>query len=190
VKPMGLIFVSAILMCSAHCVNAQTKSSGQRSAPTNEPSSYVDQVNLLEAQTQILQRQATLRSLLQQAASSDMDAGLPRILAIFGFEHALVAKLSLPDGSARTFRENQWINDYIKIASISDGGVIVIIKNKKHPIQLAFAPTANSVNRPPPSPTSVPDAMLPPAPYVPMPLIEPAGRDGASAHAIAVVPAK
>ncbi|NEX63368.1 hypothetical protein [Noviherbaspirillum galbum] len=145
--------------------------------------SFSETMSNLDAQSAILKKRSEVNALRQQLAAGTTMTGLPRVVSAFGVENAMVAKLSMPDGSVRVFRENQWVSDSLKIVAITGGGVTVAIKNQKETIPLAFAVNAPGAAGMPGLPgapmgangaATVPEALLPPLPRLDMPRPTPA----------------
>ena len=162
--------IVAGLLVSALCAWATNASA----APATPPLSFPDQVNMLDAQSVLINKRTAIHQQLVQEAIGEYGNGMPRVVSVFGFDNAMVAKIILSDGSTRTFRENQLIMGTLKIVSISGGGVYVTIKDKKGVlVQLPFASTASGSDGPKGQGAGVASALLAEPPRIAMPPIEP-----------------
>jgi hypothetical protein len=125
----------------------------------------------MEAQIQILRKRAELNQALAQAAAPGLGP-VPRVLAIYGLEQALVARLVLPSGVIANFREGEIVRNGMKVAAITARSVVVTVGPEKLHRTLALeflagASTPASLHgqaAPPPPPPWAPGVQLPPVP--------------------------
>ena len=165
-----------------------------------EPPTLADRLSTMDAQLQLLRKQFELDQALSISAITAVGT-LPRVVAVYGFEPRLKARLLLAGGMTATFQEGDPIRGAMKVLAISPRAVLVSVKNgrrtKAIPLEFvaAAAPPAAGMPLPPgmpgaPQPSPVPPELLPAPPVlgVPLPPIaggpQGTGRKGAPAPAV------
>ena len=108
-----------------------------------QPVPLADQTNAMEAQIQILRKRAELNQALAQAATPGLGP-LPRVLAIYGLDQALVARLLLPAGVVASYREGDVIRAGVKLVAITSRSVVVAAgpDRQRRNVTLDFVPGA------------------------------------------------
>lgn len=96
-----------------------------------------DQINTMNAQVQLLTKQAELKAALARNAGFDMGT-LPRVIAVYGVERKLSARLLLPSGMISTYEEGDVIRGSMKVAAISPRAVLVTVANGSKPATLTL----------------------------------------------------
>jgi type IV pilus biogenesis protein PilP len=136
-----------------------------------EPPTLADRLSLMDAQLQLLRKQFELDQALSISAITTVGT-LPRVVAVYGFEPKLQARLVLAGGMTATFQEGDPIRGAMKVLAISPRAVVVSVKNGRRTsaITLEFVavavPTAGGMPLPPgmpgaPQPAPVPPELLP-----------------------------
>jgi type IV pilus biogenesis protein PilP len=115
--------------CAAAALAACLSSAGAQT--------LADQINTMNAQVQLLTKQAELRAALSRNAGFDMGT-LPRVIAVYGAGSKLVARLLLPSGMISTYDEGDVIRGSMKVAAISPRSVLVTVSNGNKPVTLAL----------------------------------------------------
>lgn len=136
---------------------------------------YPDVSNQLDAEIQILQKQEQLAAAKRRMVDPALSS-LPQVVAVYGFEGSLKAKLMLSSGATLVYGEGESINPYMKIAAITTREVVVAVqasrKKKAKPVLAPLIFMAGSTNQPgmgggtmgPTSP--LPEGLLPPLPVL------------------------
>jgi type IV pilus biogenesis protein PilP len=160
-----------------------------------EPPTLADRLSTMDAQLQLLRKQFELDQALSISAVTTVGA-LPRVVAVYGFEPRLQARLLLAGGMTATFQEGDAIRGAMKVLAISPRAVLVSVKNGRRTaaIPLEFVapavPASAGMPLPPgqpgaPQPAPVPPELLPPPPALGMPALPTVagGRPGAARKA-------
>jgi type IV pilus biogenesis protein PilP len=119
-----------------------------------EPPTLADRLSLMDAQLQLLRKQFELDQALSISAITTVGT-LPRVVAVYGFEPKLQARLVLAGGMTATFQEGDPIRGAMKVLAISPRAVVVSVKNGRRTsaITLEFVavavPTAGGMPLPP-----------------------------------------
>lgn len=111
-------------------------------------STYPDMNNLLDAQILIYQKQEQLAAARRRLVDPSLTA-LPQVVAVYGFEGDLKAKLMLSSGASLLYSEGESINPYMKVAAITTREVVVAVsspKSKKKPLLAPLTFMAGSTN--------------------------------------------
>lgn len=157
-----------------------------------------DRTNKLRAQVELLNLEAELQRALARNVSPELTA-LPKIIAIYGMESKLQARLLLSGGMVSTFSEGDNIRSTMKVVAITPKSVVVRVTNGQKSAALPLDFISNGQPGVPgalpgvggmPSPMSgspLPPELLPSAPSVGGPVVAP--RPGAAAAPAAAVPA-
>lgn len=155
-----------------------------------EPPTLADRLSTMDAQLQLLRKQFELDQALSISAVTTVGT-LPRVVAVYGFEPRLQARLLLAGGMTATFQEGDAIRGAMKVLTISPRAVIVAVKNGRRtsaiPLEFVAAgvPASTGMPLPPgmpglPPTTPVPPELLPPPPALGVPLPPAAGGQTAN----------
>ncbi|GEM_PF-2366463 len=98
-----------------------------------------DQLNTMSAQVQLLRKRVELNQALAQSAGVDV-ASLPRVIAVYGMEKKLQARLLMASGMVSTFEEGDTIRGSMKVAAITPKAVIVAVSKGKGTKDVAMLP--------------------------------------------------
>jgi type IV pilus biogenesis protein PilP len=157
-----------------------------------------DQLNVMGAQVMLLNKQQELYQALARSSGTDV-ASLPKVVAVYGVEGKLKARLLLPSGVVSTFEEGDVIRGAMKVAAITAKAVLIVVSNGKKvatlPLdfiaggQLSAGGGLPGVPGQPGAGTGgpLPPELLPPPPPVGAPL--PPRRPGAAPTSPAAAPA-
>jgi type IV pilus biogenesis protein PilP len=166
----------ALLLCTAAPLAL-----AQSAAP-----SVADQTNTMDAQIQILRKQAELHQALAQAAGTQLTS-LPRVLAVFGFKDSLTARLLLAGGIVSNFKEGESVRSGMTLAAITPKAVLlnVGVGKRVRTVALDFVAGGNGTPAGAASPAmfAPPGAPLPPLPLELLPA--PPAVNGGGAAALA-----
>lgn len=134
-----------------------------------QPAPLADQTNAMEAQIQILRKRAELNQALALAAAPGLGP-LPKVLAVYGFDRSLVARLLLPAGVVANYREGEVIRAGMKLAAITSRSVVIAVgpEKQRRTVALEFLAGAalpvHAVGQAAPMGPVPPGAALPPVP--------------------------
>jgi hypothetical protein len=154
-----------------------------------QPAPLADQTNAMEAQIQILRKRAELNQAQALAAAPGLGP-LPKVLAIYGFDGSLVARLLLPSGVVANYREGEVLRAGMKLAAITARSVMVAVgpERQRRTVALEFLagaglPPQTHGQPVPPAPMApgaglspVPPELLPPLPAVNIGRAAPSGQ--------------
>jgi hypothetical protein len=174
------------------------------SAADDDAGTLADRLNRMDAQVQLLRKKLELDQALSLSAGTSLGS-LPRVVAVFGFEQQLQARLMLPGGMVSTYREGDVIRGSMKVVAITPRSVMVSVQagRKASALPLEFIAGAREgpgggASLPPGMPATgpLPPELLPPPPVIgsPMPAPTRAARSletvpaGAIAPSVAVTP--
>jgi type IV pilus biogenesis protein PilP len=159
-----------------------------------------DRLNTMGAQVTLLNKEQELYQALQRSAGTDA-ASLPKVIAVYGMDRNLQARLLLPSGVVSNYQEGDTIRGSMKIAAITAKAVLITVSNGKKVATLPLdfvaggqqaAGGAPGIPSPlgggaPGSGGPLPPELLPPPPSVGAPMPPPAR--GASPAAASAAPA-
>jgi type IV pilus biogenesis protein PilP len=94
-----------------------------------------DQLNVMGAQVQLLNKQQELYQALARSAGMDA-ASLPKVIAVYGMERKLQARLLMPSGVVSTFEEGDVVRGAMKVSAITAKTVLVSVANGKKVVTL------------------------------------------------------
>ena len=132
--------LSPFLLASLLVVSAPVLAQGQP-AP-----SWLDEMAVIDAQIQLLQKRDELEMILEQRAAS-RSAVLPGILSIIGFDGRFTAELVFPNGRIGRFRLGDEVSPDILISGIHPRGVMVTVwmgdgEFREAPLEFVSPPSA------------------------------------------------
>lgn len=157
---------------------------GVASAGHAQEEPLADRTNKLRAQVELLNLEAELQRALTRNVSPELSA-LPKIIAIYGMESKLQARLLLSGGMVSTFAEGDTIRSTMKVVAITPKSVVVRITNGQKSAALPLDFISSGQTGAPgglpglggmPSPLSgspLPPELLPSAPSVGGPVVAP-----------------
>lgn len=108
------------LVTSVFLLGVGTPVSAQQSGQTVQ-----DRKAVMQAQIELLKTQADLNKALQETAGSE-SAPLPQVIAVFGLDGDMVARLQMPNGLVSNFRAGETIRSGLTVASITPRQVSVV----------------------------------------------------------------
>ena len=97
----------------------------QQSGPTVQ-----DRKAVMQAQIELLKTQADLNKALQESAGSE-SAPLPQVIAVFGLDGDMVARLQMSNGLVSNFRAGETIRSGLTVSSITPRQVSVVVGRGK-----------------------------------------------------------
>lgn len=145
-------------------------------ASAGEVMSYEDRKSQMDAQIDLLKKEAELNDARRTAAGSNA-RGLPTVLSVSIVGDKRKVRLQMPNGGTDHFSVGEEIQNNVFLASVDLRKVVVIARQGKKnvPITLDFATTAagalggNMAPAPMRAQDAVPASLLPPPPVVPIP---------------------
>ncbi len=147
-----------------------------------------DRLNVMNAQVLVLNKQQELQAALARSAGMDV-ASLPKIIAVYGMDGKLQARLLLPSGVVSTYEEGDVVRGAMKVSAITAKTVLVSVGSGKKVVtlpldfvaggQTATAGAVGGMPSPlgggaPGSSGPLPPELLPPPPPIGSPLVPPA----------------
>lgn len=144
----------------------------------DDSGTLADRLNRMDAQVQLLRKKLELDQALSLTAGTSLGS-LPRVVAVYGFEPLLQARLMLPGGMVSTYREGDVIRGSMKVVAITPKSVVVSVRSgrKTSALPLEFIAGAmegqGGVAPLPPGPPAtgpLPPELLPPPPVVGSPM--------------------
>lgn len=148
----------------------------------DDSGTLADRLSRMDAQVQLLRKKLELDQALSLTAGTSLGS-LPRVVAVYGFEPLLQARLMLPGGMVSTYREGDVIRGSMKVVAITPKSVVVSVRSgrKTNALPLEFIAGAmegqgGAAPLPPGPPASgpLPPELLPPPPVVGSPMPPPA----------------
>jgi len=124
-----------------------------------EPSETIaDRANRIRAQVELLNQEAELQRALARNVSTELTA-LPRIVAIYGMETNLQARLLLSGGMISTYSEGDAVRSNMRVVAITPKSVLLRVTNgsKSATLPLDFVTSAGAPT--PGSPLGMPSPM-------------------------------
>ncbi len=149
----------------------------------DESGTLADRLNRMDAQVQLLRKKLELDQALSLSVGTSLGS-LPRVVAVYGFERQLQARLLLPGGMVSSYREGDVIRGSMKVVAITPRSVMVSVQagRKVSALPLEFIAGGRDgqgavAPLPPGMPATgpLPPELLPPPPVVGTPL-PPAAR--------------
>lgn len=147
-----------------------------------------DELNVMGAQVQLLNKRQELQAALARSAGMDV-ASLPKVVAVYGMDRKLQARLLLPSGVVSTYEEGDVVRGAMKVSAITAKTVIVSVGSGKKAVTLpldfvAGGQTGTAGTPGMPSPLGggpggtgtgpLPPELLPPPPPIGSPIAPPA----------------
>lgn len=161
------LIVSAMAVSVLHAGSATAQSPG-------DTQTWLDEIAMIEAQTQLLQKREELKAQLERLSSSTV-AALPSVVAIVSLNGRSQAQLYFPSGRLSYVSVGELVAPNVRVAAISGTSVEVRVEvsGSQRTVPLSFMPLSGRTADPLADETNrqrkaIQDAILPDRPEVNM----------------------